>query len=204
MISPLVGPLRYARASALAGVTVVIAAAGHALAGGGLPPVWLAVTLGLLTLWATTIVTRWRLRAPAALAILGVGQVGLHYGLGLASSHSSAPASLGDRLSPHAGHELPDGIASAAHAHGGTSPWMLAAHAAAVIVTALLVAHGENFLWRLWGWLTAPLPRLLAGPAVVAPAGQARFDDVVRPALDLYTCETAPTRGPPSRFALAA
>ncbi|MGW2377823.1 hypothetical protein [Kitasatospora sp. NPDC001683] len=166
--------LRLARAVPFALVCTLIAAAGHALAGGGnVPPTALAA--GFAALLVLAVACGGRERSLAAIAgALGAGQLGLHclfHGLGDHGSMSMSQAA--DRLICNEarpgtliglpGNTSPEQLVSSAgldpHAYAaapwwqggvlGMTPSMLAGHLAAALVAGWWLRRGEAALWRL-------------------------------------------------------
>lgn len=172
-------PPFHALRSALVALTVVSLAAGaHAVAGGQLPSPGILLACLALTGLASTAATRLKLNVAAMAGLLGAGQLALHGAFTLFTGTSfSGP---GGALPHHAGAAsvlaaVPAPIA-AGHAHlpepdSTLSLLMLAGHALATLVCALLLARGEDALWSLAAWLR-PLLRLPAAvltDAVAAP-----------------------------------
>jgi hypothetical protein len=64
-----------------------------------------------------------------------------------------------------------DTVVAATHAHGqaGAALPMLAAHVAATLVAAVLVARGERVLWRVLDLVLRVLPVLLSPVTMRAP-----------------------------------
>ncbi|MGZ4661303.1 MAG: hypothetical protein ACXVYB_08495 [Arthrobacter sp.] len=151
-----------------------LAAGAHMLAGGALPYPGIVVGLVALTLAPVMILTRVKLTAPAMVALLGASQLALHEAFAsLSVAGNFAPVS-GQHLQNPA-LELPSAAAMMpGHAAEPGVP-MLVLHAAATLVTALVLARGEAALWALAAWLR-PLIRLLIAlvihprPHLVAPA----------------------------------
>jgi hypothetical protein len=145
---PTRGRLRVTRAAVVGAVAFALSWAAHVGAGGSSPGAGVLVLLAVLTALGSTLVTRWRLRPVALVATLGVAQVALHEAL----MWLSAP-----QPSPCAG-AMPCGSAmfgmsgmSGMHAPPvhSSSALMLAAHAAATVLLALLLSVGERALWFL-------------------------------------------------------
>ncbi|NUP73727.1 MAG: hypothetical protein HOQ07_03625, partial [Sinomonas sp.] len=184
-------------AAVVAGATVFLAAAAHTVGGGVLPdPLILAAVLALV-LAPVVLLSRRKISGPSMLAVLSAGQLALHEAFG-ALSVTSGPVPV---LAPEGGHVHVLGALSPAHAAGGThteSPAMMAAHAVATLVTALLLARGEAALWALLSWLR-PLVRVLAAlrlhPFPALPAFTEESRPGIRPSLRLPT-RRGPPRGP--------
>ena len=152
MAEPTGGWVRAARACVAVGLTGSLAGLGHGAGGGGLSPAaLLTVVVLLLPVGLLATAVRWTL--TRALLGLGLGQVAVHALLTL-----MAPSAQGYAVSGHRAH----GTASLAMAGGHpasaldslvapsmTSPTMLAGHAVALVVTAVLLAKGEDALWAV-------------------------------------------------------
>ncbi|MDI3242734.1 hypothetical protein QK292_14340 [Arthrobacter sp. AL08] len=199
----------HALRSAMVALTILSLAAGaHTLAGGQLPVSGILLALLALTGLAATTATRLKLNLPALAGLLGAGQLLLHEAFTALS-----PQALGGSASGPAGPAAPHHLAAIPHflgpelqtASSGTaaeapfvSLLMLAGHALATLLCAVLLARGEDALWSLAAWLR-PLLRL---PAPVAP------DVVAVPAVTGWPAECAPLpwrnlrrdsgRGPPA------
>lgn len=199
----------HALRSAMVALTVLSLAAGaHTLAGGQLPATGILLALLALTGLAATTSTRLKLNLPAMAALLGAGQLALHEALTAFSGSASAPA--GGVVPHHLAH-IPFPTAPGSHLAGSGLPpdasvvpvLMLAGHALATLLCAVLLARGEDALWALAAWLR-PLRRL---PAVVI------HDAVAVPAVTGWTAESAPLpwrnlrrdcrRGPPAALAFS-
>ena len=182
-------PFRVARGLAVGGVGLGLALVAHGLGGGGLPPASdllpaVPVLLGCVVA-ANRAFTVGRL-----LAALVAVQVVVHGSLWLAS----ADAAVDPRLSGLAASQV-----AHVHAHGavaGLSGGMLAAHAAAVLVAALLLAGVDDavlVLWALGRAVLGVLPGAAATPSApnVVAAGSRETPPRSRVLL------VAPRRGPP-------
>ncbi|MFT4298125.1 MAG: hypothetical protein QM597_00590 [Aeromicrobium sp.] len=139
MWDPGSGGVRFARSMAAGLVVAVVAAGSHVFGGGAAHSSWIAVVPAALAVTAVTYVLGGqRVSAPALAALLASAQAGVH------------------------------ALSSYLHAH---APWrddpaMALAHLAAVVVSALLLARGEQVLWRLHAWLR----RWRIAPAGATPA----------------------------------
>ena len=172
MGSPAGGALRVFRTVAITAVIVGLAATAHVAGGDRAPrPLGLA-GLALGTAYVCAWLARRRLSLVAITALLGAGQWLLHHALELLQTPVCAPAAV---HAGHAGHApaatgcLPEGAATGAlaAAHAAPSWAMLAVHAVATALTALILASGERALWALCTLLSAFLP---AVPRPVVPA----------------------------------
>lgn len=220
-------PFRLLRTT-LVGTTVLgLAAGAHLLAGGTLPvPAIMAAILALHLLCAS-VATKFRLTPPAMAALLASSQIVLHqcfetlsHGALVAAGTGSAAAEAMSHQSmsaeAHASAMLAQATPGLAHlgsAHpglaqlghpGDMSGWMWAAHAAATLAAAGLLAYGENALWSLANWLR-PLYRC-AAVVLVLPVKAARPGVIPRPLPRLPWRNLPPDtrRGPPARSAIFA
>ena len=178
-------PFRLLRTTVVGATVMGLAAGAHLFAGGTLPAAPIMAALLALHILGTTAATQFRLALPAMAGLLAGSQLVLHqafealsHGAHLdthagALSGSAAGAAAHHTLSAeaHAAAMLAQAAADpstptlAAMGHGPMSGWMLAAHIGATLAAAVLLAHGENALWALAGWLR-PLYR---SAAVVLP-----------------------------------
>lgn len=214
MTSPAAGALRLVRALAVALVVVALAAGGHVLAGGAAPSPLLLGAGGVAVLLAATVLAGRRLSGTRIVALLGLGQAGLHTLLALSPAPACA-AGVPAAVSGHAGHSV-QGVGDAAsvatglcataggHAHAGDAllaggTVMLAAHVAATALTAVLLLHGERALWSLWGWLLPAVRVVRAVPLPVFPR-LPRPEAALRVAPRPVLLDAASRRGPPVRL----
>jgi len=176
--------VRRVRELLVAGTTLSIAAAAHLLAGGALPGAplaWLVVVAltAPLAVWTA----RRRLTLPRLLPAMVALQLVQHTTLsvlgaaGTGTAPSTPTSTLASTLDAapdgHALHALGPGALAPAtggglHVHPaddpGTTSWMLAAHAAAVLLTALLLAAGDRAAVNVAGQLRL-VAVLVLGPA---------------------------------------
>lgn len=140
---------RVARGSTGASVATFTAAFSHVAAGGLLPSAAaLALTVALSTLvciaLAGRVLSLWRVAAGVA-----ASQFLFH---GIFSQIVSSGTVV---MSPHAGHDssstLIAGAATAASSHAAHPSWMWLAHAAAAVLTVLMLRHGESAFRDLAG-----------------------------------------------------
>ncbi|MFE6970199.1 hypothetical protein [Isoptericola sp. NPDC057653] len=201
--------VRRVRELLVAGTTLSIAAAAHLLAGGSLPGAPLAwlVVLALsapVAVWTARRRLTLRRLLPAMVAL----QLVQHSALSVLGAAPAGDAgTTATALAGHAGHDLgpgslPPAAGVATHlehaADGGTTTWMLAAHAVAVVLTALLLAAGDRAAANVASHLAhvallvqgpPALPVVRRGPVVAGPAWRPLpWDARRRPA----------PRGPPS------
>lgn len=188
---------RVVRATVTAVVVFSLAAGAHLAGGAALPNPLILGTLAVTTLLAVTVLSRRKLPLPAVLGILGAGQLVLHEAFTtLTTTASCVPASRG-HFGPQQVHCAPAGGMEHAHAFSlFDSPLMFAAHAAAVLVTALMLYHGEAALELAVQWLRplAVQPQLVVYPpaADLPPVPEAPARNYLEPLLDIR-----PLRGPP-------
>lgn len=192
MTNPGAGLVRLARAGVLTGLVVLLTVVAHRLGGGTAPGALPLVVLGVL-LWPLALYATRRRVGPAALLTgLAGGQLlghGLLSWLGGSGAHTSASVSL-DCLQ-HAAHGVSTACASGtlqgsvtaltaaagghAHSASGSSLLMLGAHAVATVVAALVLARGEQVLWRVLELLLRALPVLVTPVCVRIPRASARL-----------------------------
>ena len=202
--------MRAARTAATAAVVASLAAGAHAAGGGHLPSVTVLAALGSLVVLAVTVLARWHLRLWTLLPVLAGLQAALHGALSfLAPGTSSAVMNPmwthahGAAQAPFAlvssGHVLPGHEMATLPAMGAAMPAMLLAHAAATVVTALVLVGADDAARRTACWLRAILP-LIVSPAVGPIAAVARVVLAEAPGFVLIArglVASRPRRGPP-------
>lgn len=202
-------PFRLLRTTLVGATIFGLAAAAHLVAGGTLPaPPILAAILALHIL-CSTVATMFKLNLPAMLALLASSQVVLHQSFDSLSHSAHAVAVTGAQaqeqaqalshhgmsaeghaaamlstvMAPDLSSAMASGMASSgleALSHSGSlSLWMWAAHIAATLAAAGLLAYGENALWSLANWLRPLYQR--AAAVLVIPAQSTRPTVVPRP-----------------------
>lgn len=185
--------MRLARAAVLGASSVLLAVGAH-LTGGGMVP---NAALLMLTICATGVIavslTSRRCGLPLLLTVLGLEQTGLH--LVFAAGSATAIGSCGPVDAAHHLHAVAAcglAVSPAGLEHAGLS--MILAHVGAIVLTAWLLARGEQWVWRMVSEATRT-------PAV---RGSRRRPRALRqvpiwlPVLGFAPLETpAPTRGPP-------
>lgn len=149
-------PFHALRSAMVATTIVALAAAAHVIAGGELPIPGILAAILALTGLAATAATRLKLNAVAMTGLLGTGQVVLHE----AFSALSGPATAAAGGAPASSHHqvptlLPHPASTLVHHNmdSGVALWMVAGHALATLICALLLARGEAALWALAAWL---------------------------------------------------
>jgi len=163
---------RLFRSGLIGSILLGLAAGGHLAGGGQLPAPAILAALCAVTMVPVSALARFRLSFPVLAALIGAGQIWLHGAFDALSGHVplAGPSSL---VSGHAGRMLapPDhqALVLSGPAHGsGPDGLMIAAHAIATLITALLLARRERALCAVDGWLTPLLQSL--GPALIIPA----------------------------------
>ena len=176
--------MRAARAVVTSAVVAALAAAAHTAGGGQLPSVPVLAALGALVLLTVTVLARWQLRLWTLLPVLAGLQAALHGALsflapGTASAvvnpawthahgAAQAPFALVSSSPMLPGHEM-----AAMPVMSAAMPAMLLAHAAATVVTALVLVGADDAARRTACWLRVVLP-LIVSPAVGPIAAVAR------------------------------
>jgi len=205
VVTPTRGTPRLLRALVVAGVVVGLAAAAHVLGGGTLPPAIVTLTLGAVVLALCVALLGRRLGVASSVALLGVGQVALHGAFSVfetAGCNTLVPSGAHAHMdhAAHAAYLATAGCGSAA-AHATLLPmlgaWaMVVAHAAAVVLCALVIAGADRALMWLVAWLGPRLgPARAARLAAWAELPVAAEDD----SLERQTWRgVVPLRGPPA------
>lgn len=184
------------RAVVVGAVSFALSWAAHVAAGGSSPHAGALVLLAVLTGLGSTLVTGWRLRPAALVATLGVAQVALHEAL----MWLSAPQSALCAGAMPCGSAMPGMHAPPVHS---SSALMVAAHAAATVLVALLLSVGERALWFL-ATLLRPVLRAWPKPPVMPTSGLVRVQPHgARTGPRPFVSGGAGRRGPPCRSALA-
>ncbi|MEU6285432.1 hypothetical protein [Streptomyces sp. NPDC047028] len=187
--------VRSLRAAVFAAACVLLAAAGHGLAMGDLPPLW-ADGAGFLAVFAVCWLLGGRERSLAGIgAAMLLTQAGLHVAFD-AASRITAAAHAGAGMSGRsmsdsvmAGRTMPGMRPSTAHTAHALTGHASVAHLLAALLASWLLRRGEAALWALlrragrlvpglvaW-WRDAPLPESESrvagtpdGPAPYRPA----------------------------------
>jgi len=184
--------VRLVRAAAVATVVVVLASTAHVAGGGRLPGPLLLSAVLVVTACAAVLLAGRRLSGVQLLAALGAGQAGVHAAL-VTFAVETVPV-------PGGGHHA-EWTPVALQAEPGTaSATMLAAHVAATLVAAGVLAAAERGVWTWWAWLQPlHLPvlaalRLLLGEPARPPVPEPPVLRRPRPVL----LRRSPRRGPPA------
>lgn len=194
------GPLRLARGALVAVVTVALAALGHVLAGGALPPTVVIVALTAIVLPVAVVLTGRRLGPVGAIALLGAGQTAAHSTFSLFTSTCvpTAPAALAGHQH-HAGMDMTSACTAVdtglAQPLLGASA-MLVLHVVATVAAALVIVGADRALW----WLAAWLRPLVGGaaPVVVVPRPALPTPTEIPWSTHAWWRDVAPLRGPPA------
>ncbi|MGV8966522.1 MAG: hypothetical protein ACOH2F_09595 [Cellulomonas sp.] len=221
--------MRGARAVATTAVVTSLAAGAHAVGGGHLPSLLVLAALGSLVLLVVTVLARWQLRLWTLLPVLAGLQASIHGVLSFLSPgalsivvNPSWSSGQLHRAMAHGGmvHGAMGSplalVASSPVVHGPATPAMpamvvgmpamLLVHAAATLVTALVLVGADEAARRTICWLRAVQPLITSptlGPIVSAGSvvAAAAFPGFVLVARGLVT--SRPRRGPPLALATA-
>lgn len=171
-------PIRLLRSTTVATATLLIAIAGHTVAGGKAPAPWIAASLLVAMGAGALLFSGRRFELRELVAILVLGQALVH----LTCAFAAAPAT----------------------STNGTA--MLLFHGIATAVTAVVLRHGETFFWRtaeilglkVVGFLNAPV-RLAQHRLPALPVA-----GIVRSLRALQFGSTRFDRGPPAQLTCCA
>lgn len=195
-------PHRLLRGSAATAVVLCLSMGAHVAGGGMLPEPALLALLGALTLAAVMAASRRSFRTVPLLALLGAGQMALHEAFAVlsvpvactpvsGSHHGTGISGSGISCAP---------LEAAAHVHTTAGPVpalaLLAAHVAATVATAVVLARGEDALWATAAWLR-PLFQIPAPLPVRTPFSLSYADAAPGPRIRLH-CPPRLLRGPPA------
>lgn len=200
-------PFRLLRTTVIGATVLGLAAGAHVLAGGSLPTPGIMAALMALHILCSTVATTMRLGLPSMVGLLASSQLVLHQAFNSFSAMPAGTLPPGMNDHPLSADEQSAAMLQAAGAmgsgmgltqHGAAlSGWMLPAHIAATLATAVLLTQGENALWALANWLH-PLSRG-ADVALPLPAQQARpaVPPAPLPRLPWRNLRPDTRRGPP-------
>jgi hypothetical protein len=165
-------PFRLFRTGLVGSIILGLSAGGHLAGGGLLPEPAILAALCALTMVPVAVLTRFRLSFPVLAALLGAGQVLLHWSFHALSAGASGFAAgahgiASPSMNSHAGHAgqaslvlVPEMFGSAMPTPAGDGGGvMFAAHAFATVAIAVLLARGEQALAALAGWFGPLLQR---------------------------------------------
>ena len=208
MDAPTRGATRLARAAAFGVATLALAAGAHVAGGGGLPSMTILALLAVPVSVAAVALTGHRCGPVQLLAAMTVAQVLLHQTL--MALTVQAPGGMAGPMPPVSasamgGHVMAQAEGWSVAVADGWSVTMTAAHVAATVVTALLLARGEQALWQLGQLVSRLLPVLPSEPIVVGRGCLQTPALVSVPGLRPSVASSGlGLRGPPARFAAAA
>lgn len=190
---------RALRGTAAATVATLVAVTAHTLAGGGAPPWWLLLSLGLLTspIAVGLIGRRPSVRGTAAAVV--VAQLALHVAFAAVGAGEPTAAAPGAGHAVHAGSPavgIALGRSFAAGDHLHLDAGMIAAHLVAAAATILLLSHGERLVRAIARGVRRVLSRAL--PVLAPPSAPAsRIDAILAPAAVVFLSVLS-RRGPPA------
>ena len=212
-----VSPFRLLRTATIGATVLSLAAGAHLLGGGVLPAPAIMAALVALNVLASTVATKFRLSLPAMVGLVAVSQLVLHHAFDSLSVGIRAellPAGATASLHDHSMSAMAQSTAvlqaamggggSAGMAHAGSSVWMLAAHGAATLGIAVVLARGEHALWSLANWLRPLFVRRAALPLIPARPARPALAPVPLPAMPWRNLRFDSRRGPPRARALFA
>jgi hypothetical protein len=156
---PTRGATRMARAAAFGVAVLTIAVGAHVAGGGALPSMTVLALLAIPVTVAAVALTSRRCGLALMLGSMAAAQVLLHQTL--MALAAQVPGDMAGQMSTASASAM--GGQAMAHTDG-RSVTMTAAHVVATVVTALLLARGEQALWQLVSRL---LPALPSEPTVV-------------------------------------
>ena len=186
-----------ARAAAFGVATLALASCAHVAGGGALPSMTILATLAVPVTIAAMALTGRRCGPVLLLGSMTAAQVLLHESL--MALTAQAPGEMAGHM-PAASAPAMGGHAMAQAA--GWSVAMTAAHLVATVVTALVLARGEQALWQL---VSRFLPALPGEPVLAACRPRQRPALFSVPALAPSAVSGGPgLRGPPARFVATA
>lgn len=194
---------RLLRTGLIVSIIVGLAAGGHLAAGGTLPEPAVLFAVCALAVLPVSVLSRYRLSFPVLVGVLGAGQAWLHWAFHTLST--SVPLG-GPGVTGHGQHlaALPVDVLGAAQnaSADGYGTLMFLAHAAATLVTAIVLSRGEQALWTMAAWLR-PLVQLPAVSALVpARVPSPCYPPLVLP-LDQAIVSLPAPRGPPAMLSAA-
>ncbi|WP_019135514.1 hypothetical protein [Cellulomonas massiliensis] len=162
------GATRLGRSVLVASLVVALAAGAHVLGGGHLPAPAVLATAGGVVLAVAAVATARPLGRGAALVLLGAGQLLLHQ-VFEAVHGCVVPSAVA--ATSHAAHlgTVTSGSVTCEPAGHASSASMLVAHAAATVVTALVLASTERAVAVVLGWVVPALPVRPSAPPAHRP-----------------------------------
>lgn len=189
--------LRLLRGASASTVATMIAALSHTFGGGSLPHPLLMLTVSVLLTPVAALLVGARVRLPGLTAAVTATQVVFH------------------GLFEVVGGITPTGLALGGHQHGAVvlhidpgasapslltaSPGMLAAHAAAAVVTVVLLRRGELLVQTIARWVRALLRTPQPAPSPGDATTRVPVSRTVPRAPSRLLDDCAWRRGPPAR-----
>ncbi|MEU5540221.1 hypothetical protein [Streptomyces sp. NPDC020362] len=195
--------VRSLRGAVFAAVCVLLAAAGHGLAMGDMPPLW-ADAVAFLAVFALGCTLGGRERSlPGIGAAMLLTQAGLHIAFDAAHQSTAGGSAHMLRMASMPGHTMAMTQAHAQPVHTHPTACATAAHVLAALVASWWLRRGEAALWSLLRRAAALVPAgLLAwwrGTRPPAPAGPAlRVPDGPEPPRRPALRHAVSRRGPPA------
>lgn len=202
------GLLLFLRSGLLTAVMLALSAGAHLTGGGVLPDAGVLAGLTAVALVPVTAIALGRVRLRTAVLALGLGQIALHHAFTALAATAPCETGIANETmhGAHLGAAAPSATTGALHCLGAAphlgpglmdgNVVMTAAHVAAVMATAAVVAGGERSLVLLRAWLTPLL--LLLVPVMPAAGERLRTrSDVACPVLPRRNGPTRSRRGPP-------
>ncbi|WP_435202346.1 hypothetical protein [Janibacter sp. GS2] len=164
--------LRVARAAAWTCAAFGLSVGAHVIGGGQPPSPGGGALIAMTLLCFGLLLTGRRLGAFSLIATLGTSQLLLHVGLTLTEQSAACTPAPGPS-GTHAGHDLAltcdaavSGAATAITHAGHSALTMTIAHLLAAVALGLVLAKGEDAVWRIAGLLLPHLPRAGALPSL--------------------------------------
>ncbi|MDS1269900.1 copper resistance protein [Lipingzhangella sp. LS1_29] len=191
MDTPASGTLWLGRTAVLAGACTGLAWSGHAVYAGGSASLWGFALATLGTGLVLGHLTRVQRGLTELLGILLLAQAVFHLWFELTASAQSTQSTH------HANPGTADLLHHSVGVGGSWSPGMLLGHIWAALVTAAVLAHGEELIWSLATLLGQAIPTILQPSTLHHAAGRAPTPDTSVPTPRSTGRVTAYPRGPP-------
>ncbi|WP_427004995.1 hypothetical protein [Pseudarthrobacter sp. H2] len=191
---------RVFRSSLIGSLILGLAASGHLAGGGRLPDPAVLAALCAVAIVPVAALTRFQLSFPVLAGLIGAGQAWLHWSFtALSAGKPMVPAQMVQSHTGHVASAVPAEVFSSAMtaSSAGADGLMFAAHAAATLGTAVLLARGEQALSALAVWLR-PLVRLPEPVTIVPVRVPAPAPAPVILPLDRLGRRLPTRRGPPA------
>lgn len=189
--------VRALRGTAAAAIAVLFASTAHTLSGGGAPPLWLVAAITILAAPLCIALVGRRRSLPGLAVAVAVAQLALH--AAFAAVGGAAPL-VG--YGPHQHALSPFDGALAIAAVDPAAAAMTLGHAAAALVTIVVLAWGE----RLLAAIAHGIRRLLRPAPPIVPARPTAAPLIASPCREFVAAaflDCVRRRGPPARCAPA-